>query len=157
MLAARLDWSNLPPWDLDIADLSVKGPEYERLCQFYVELKSIHGVGPAVATKLMYLKWPYCTVITDRVVRDHYAELAEHITSLLRTSPGLNEAAKAQKWTRLFTFAVQHDVQANRASGSYDLLRATLASSEKVSEITVVSDCRLHDMLIWAYGKAAQA
>lgn len=156
VLAADLPWASQPAHDFDIEDFRVDGPEYEQVCRFYLALTSLHGVGPAIATKLMYLKWPGCTAITDSVVRSHYADAALNVTAMLATDPGLNPAADERGWTRLFTFVVQDDVRANRASGAYNALRNLLASNEVAPELLELGDCRLQDVLVWSYEGARE-
>ena len=153
ILAADLPWNATPPSSVDIEDLTPGSVAYEQLSDFYSELTSILGVGPAIASKLMYLKWPAATPITDGLIRDLYEESAKQCYRNLLDEGQLPSILRRMGWTRLYTLAIRDDVLANRESGALDSLRGRIRDSGHAAVLAEVSDTRLLDIVAWSYMK----
>ena len=156
ILACDLPWDDVPERSVDLADVGPTAYAYEQLARFYVALRQVHGVGPAVATKMMYLRWPAATPIEDSLLRDLYEEQAAAKYQALRAGDELPSVVRELRWRRLYSFAVRDDLIANRASGALDLLRSnleTMLPADDVARTRTLSDCRLLDILAWSLQK----
>lgn len=156
VLEADLPWEDVPGRDVDLGDLSPKTRAYGQLTRFYLELKSIRGVGPAVATKMMYLRWPAATPIQDSLLADIYRDQATAKYAELRTAGALPPIVIENRWRRLYTLAVRDDLLAARASGAMVALRdgiITRLGDDAVQAVRLLSDCRLIDILAWSLSK----
>ncbi len=88
VLAARLPWKGTPDRHIDISELRPDSDAYESLCHFWDVLIAVDGVGPAIASKLKYLKWPRATIIQDSLVRSEYDAYALEVGADVRNGPG---------------------------------------------------------------------
>lgn len=155
ILAADLDWDELPPRTTDIADVTPSSPAYDQLSRLYVQLTDIHGVGPAIASKLMYLRWPSAMPIQDSFLSDVYHRRATQVADDLRRQADLPPIAVEQGWRRLYMEAVREDVVANRESGAFAAMREAIHTADGPSRLLLdLSDLRLLDVVMWADEKA---
>lgn len=149
VLASKLPWDGTPPPTTDVESLRPDGDTYSALCRFWAALKEVPGVGDAVASKLMYLRWPRATIILDSLVRDHYAAFAQKVGAEIRAVGSL--VPEARDWRRLYTFAFQRDVAENRQRGAFDELREQLRAAHPDvgpgPQLAELPDLRLLDII----------
>lgn len=153
ILAADLPWEEVPDREVDLADQDETSQDYEQLAQFFRVLDRLPGVGSAVATKFMYLKWPAATIIQDSLLMDMYADPAHAKYLKLREQGRLPAVAEEAGWTHLYALAVRDDLLANHESGALDELRSGIGmdvDEERAAVLSRVSDVRLLDILTWS-------
>lgn len=158
ILSAELPWDKVPSRSLDIEDVSPDSRAYDQLARFYLALTALHGVGQAIASKMMYLRWPGATPIQDGLLTKLYRTAARNKYQDLRRSGSLPEVAGDVGWTRLYMFAVRDDVISNRRSGQLDALRQKVQQdldSERAQLLVDLPDCRLLDAVAWQFQKEA--
>lgn len=160
ILTAELPWEDVPSRDVDLADQDETSEDYEQLSQFYRVLDRLHGVGSAVATKFMYLKWPAATIIQDSLLMGLYADPAHAKYLTLRQKGRLPAVAEEAGWTHLYALAVRDDLLSNRESGALEDLRSRIETDvdEELGKVlTRLSDVRILDILTWSLAKRRPA
>lgn len=152
ILEADLDWQSTPDREIDIASVEPHSHAYDQLSRFFVSLTDLHRVGQAIASKLMYLKWPAATPIQDSFLMDVYGDEARAVRNELAEAQGLPAVAEERGWQHLFLEAVRRDVVRNRESGAFESLRQSLTAAQELPAdiIERLSDVRLLDMVAWA-------
>ena len=156
VLVADLPWAEVPKRTIDLEDVGPDSRSYAQLSRFYVALRSIDGVGPAVATKLMYLRWPAATPIQDSLLEALYREAAAAKYAELRATGTLPPVVTDNGWRRLYLLAVRDDLLAARESGALARLREDLGdvlAADAGAKVEALSDCRLIDILAWSLRK----
>jgi hypothetical protein len=151
--AAEAPW-HLVPSDAKLADADPEGDLYWDAARLYDHFDQLHGVGHAIASKLLYLKRSAFFPILDRVVRDFYDDQARH--AYQRSERGRRELPRAD---RLYWAAVRDDLVLAANRTALGDLRSALATSDDQHRrgLAVVSDVRLVDMIVWrsAYTSSA--
>ncbi|MDP8900191.1 MAG: DUF6308 family protein [Actinomycetota bacterium] len=143
--AADAPW-HLVPADARLADADPEGDLYWRAAELYGHFTRLHGVGDAIASKLLHLKRPAFFPILDALIREAY-----DLGAQAAYEQGERCRRQLPHADRLYWAAIRADlVRPSNAPAFADLREALLLSGELHKQrLARVSDVRLMDMIVW--------
>ena len=143
--AAGAPW-HLVPADARLADADPEGDLYWRGAELYEHFTRRHGVGDAIASKLLHMKRPAFFPILDALIRYAYERSA-------RTAYEQGKRCRYQlpRADRLYWAAIRADLlRPGNVRAIADLREALVLSEESHNQrLARVSDVRLIDMIVW--------
>lgn len=137
---------HLVPVDARLADADPEGDLYWRAAELYGHFTRFHGVGDAIASKLLHLKRPAFFPILDALIRDAYDRGAR-----AAYEQGKRCRHQLPHADRLYWAAIRADLVRPSNNLALATLRNALALGGESHEQRLAreSDVRLIDMIVW--------
>lgn len=144
----------LVPEDARLADADPESDLYWQAAELYRHFDNEHGVGDAIASKLLHLKRPAFFPILDRLVCRFYDGPARRHYDL--SARGKRELPRAD---RLYWAAIREDLVSDTNRSGLEELRAKLSDGgeSRGRQIATLPAVRLLDMLLWQHLKQKAA